>query len=304
MHQSLLVIAMDLRHLRYFLAVAEEGHFGRAADRLHIVQPALSMQIRALERELGTALFERTSRRVTLTEAGTLFRVEAERTLQQAARAKEVAQRAARGEVGTVRVGFVPDPAFAGKVAADVSAFKRAYPKVDLALTELPPLRQVEAVLAGQLDVGYSSFEYPKERDLAVDCIASWPWLVAMRSGHPLDKRAAITAKVLREEPFIVYAAHTADDGQVKVLRRLLKKEPRISYHVPNTFTVLTLTAAGMGLALVPASMEAVNFPNLVYRPIAELTLACNLVLLSRGSDASPAIRQFIEMARQPGRSL
>jgi DNA-binding transcriptional LysR family regulator len=194
---------MDLRHLRYFLAVAEEGHFGRAADRLHIVQPALSMQIRALETELGTALFERTSRRVTLTEAGTLFRVEAERTLQQAARAKEVAQRAARGEVGTVRVGFVPDPAYAGKVAADVSAFKRAYPKVDLALTELPPLRQVEAVLAGQLNVGYSSFEYPEERDLA-----------------------------------------------------------------------------------------------------AELTLACNLVLLSRGNDASPAIRQFIEMARQPGRSV
>jgi DNA-binding transcriptional LysR family regulator len=301
-----LVIAMDLRHLRYFLAVAEEGHFGRAADRLHIVQPALSMQVQALERELGGALFERTSRRVSLTEAGTLFRVEAERTLQQAARAKEVAQRATRGEVGTVRVGFVPDPVFAGKVAVDISAFKRAYPKVDLALTELPPLRQVEAVSAGQLDVGYSvDFEYRKERDLAADCIASWPWLVAMRSGHPLDKRSAITAKALREEPFIVYAAHTADDGQVKVLRRLLKKEPRVSYQVPNTLTLLTLTAAGMGLALVPAFVEAINLiPNLVYRPIAELTLACDLVLLSRRNHASPAIRQFIEMAGQPGRSL
>ena len=192
------------------------------------------------------------------------------------------------------------------RVQQPLAPLKRAYLKVDLALTELPPLRQVEAVLAGQLDVGYSpNFEYSQEGDLAVDSIASWPWLVAMRSGHPLDKRAAITAKVLLEEPFIVYAAHTADDGQVKLLRRLLKTEPRVSYHVPNTLTVLTLTAAGMGLALVPAPWEAVNvIPNLVYRPIAELTLACNLVLLSRGNDASPAIRQFVEMARQSGGSL
>jgi DNA-binding transcriptional LysR family regulator len=128
---------MELRHLRYFLTVAEEGHFGRAAERLHIVQPALSMQVRALETELGTALFERTSRRVVLTEAGVLFRVEAERTVQQAARAKDVAQRAARGEVGTVRIGFVAPATFAGKLAADVSSFKLAYPEVDIELTEL-----------------------------------------------------------------------------------------------------------------------------------------------------------------------
>ena len=129
---------MDLRHLRYFLAVAEDGHFGRAAERLHIVQPALSMQIRALETELGATLFERTSRRVLLTEAGTLFRAEAERTLQQAARAKDVAQRAGRGEVGSVRIGFVGNAAAAGKLASDVSSFKLAYPQVDLELTGSP----------------------------------------------------------------------------------------------------------------------------------------------------------------------
>ncbi len=109
-----------------------------------------------------------------LTEAGALFRVEAERTIRQAARAKDVAQRAARGEVGTVRIGFVGNAAFAGKLAADVSSFKLAHPEVDLELTELSPLRQVEAVLSGRLDVGYASgFQYPQERELAVDRIAA-----------------------------------------------------------------------------------------------------------------------------------
>src|SRR6202049_785575 len=155
---------MELRHLRYFLTVAEEGHFGRAAERLHIVQPALSMQVRALEAELGTALFERTSRRVVLTEAGVLFRVEAERTIQQAARAKDVAQRAARGEVGTVRIGFVGNAAFAGKLAADLSSLKLAYPKVEIGITELTPLRQVEAISSGHLDVGYTyGVQYARE---------------------------------------------------------------------------------------------------------------------------------------------
>src|ERR1700722_17537746 len=106
---------MDLRHLRYFLAVAEEGHFGRAAERLHIVQPALSMQIKALEGELGTPLFTRTSRRVELTQAGALLRVEAERTLAQAARAKAIVQRAARGEVGHLRIAYTGGAAFSGR---------------------------------------------------------------------------------------------------------------------------------------------------------------------------------------------
>ncbi len=214
---------MELRHLRYFLTVAEEGHFGRAAERLHIVQPALSMQVRALETELGTALFERTSRRVVLTEAGVLFRVEAERTVQQAARAKDVAQRAARGEVGT-----------------------------------------------GHLDAGYASaFQYAQEQELAVDRIAAWPWILAMRSSHPLVGRAAVPAKALDGEAFVVYAADAADDGHVRILRQLLGQEPRVLHHVPNTLTVLTLAAAGVGLALIPASLETINIPNIAYRPLA-----------------------------------
>src|ERR1700692_3530192 len=233
---------MDLRQLRYFLAVAEEGHFGRAAERLHIVQPALSMQIRALETELGATLFERTSRRVLLTEAGILFRAEAERTVQQAARAKEVAQRAGRGEVGSVRIGFVGNAAFAGKLASDVSSFTLAYPQVELELTELAPLRQVEAVLSGHLDAGYASeFSYTQERELAVDRIGAWPWIVAMRSNHRLIERSSISPKDLRGEAFVVDAANAADEGPVKLLRQVLGEEPRLLHHVQNTITVITL---------------------------------------------------------------
>jgi DNA-binding transcriptional LysR family regulator len=293
---------MELRHLRYFLAVAEEGHFGRAAKRLHIVQPALSMQVRALEAELGTPLFERTSRRVLLTEAGVLFRVEAERTVQQATRAKDVAQRAARGEVGTVRVGFVGNAAFAGKLAADVSSFKLAYPRVDLEITELSPLRQVEDVLSGHLDVGYvTDFQYTQEEELAVDRIAEWPWLLAMRSGHPLSGRAAASARALRGEAFVVYAAHPADDGMVRVLRQLLGQEPRVLHHVPNTLTVLTLVAAGVGLTLVPASLGTVNIPNVMYRPLAGFPLRSHLVLVSRRNEPSPAVRSYIKISRASG---
>ena len=293
---------MELRHFRYFLAVAEEGHFGRAAERLHIVQPALSMQVRALEAELGTALFERTSRRIKLTEAGVLFRVEAERTIQQAARAKDVAQRAARGEVGTVRIGFVGNAAFAGKLAADVSSFKLAYPAVDLELTELSPLRQVEAVLSSQLDGGYTSdFQYAQERELAVDRIATWPWILAMRSSHPLVGQAEVSADALHGEAFVVYAAHAGDDGMVRILRQLLGQEPRVLHHVPNTLTVLTMAAAGMGLALVPASLETINIPNIAYRPLADFPLRSDLVLVSRRNEPSPAVRRFIEIARTSG---
>jgi DNA-binding transcriptional LysR family regulator len=292
---------MELRHLRYFLAVAKEGHFGRAAKQLHIVQPALSMQVRSLEAELGTPLLKRTSRRVTLTEAGALFRVEAERTIRQAARAKEVAQRAARGEVGTTRIGFVGNASFAGKLAADISEFKLAFPKVDIEITELPPLRQVEAILAGQLDVGYTyGFQYTQERELAVDRIATWPWSLAMHSSHRLMRKRAISAEDLHGEAFVAYAANADDDGQVRLLRQILGEEPRIVHHAPNTVTVLTLAAAGMGLALVPASLEAVKIPNIAYRPLADSSANWELVLVSRRTEPSAAVQRFIEIARTP----
>ncbi len=292
---------MELRHLRYFLAVADEGHFGRAAERLHIVQPALSMQIRALETELGTPLFARTSRRVTLTEAGALFRIEAERALQQADRAKMIAQRAARGEIGAVRIGFVANASFAGKLSTDIAAFKRAHPDVDLELTEMYPLPQMEAILAGRLDVGYSiDVVQQVPPGLNVAGIAAWPWIVAMNASHPLAKHKTVSAEALADEAFVVYATDAADDGHVGVVRQLLGQEPREIHRVPNTLAVVTLAAAGMGLALVPASVTTLNLPDVAYRPLVEFPVRYTLMLLSRRDEPSPAIQRFIDIATAP----
>jgi DNA-binding transcriptional LysR family regulator len=290
---------MDLRHLRYFLAVAEEGHFGRAAERLHIVQPALSMQIKALEEELGTPLFTRTSRRVELTEAGTLLRVEAERTLAQAARAKSVVQRAARGEVGHVRIAYTGGAAFSGRLSADLRAFHTRYPDVELELMELPIALHAEWLLEDRLDIAYSpQLDSVFDAGIVADRIATWPWMVGMMDDHKLAAMTSIPTAALKDERFILLAADGRDEAQLKVLRRVLGQEPKVAYRVGNAISVLALAAAGLGLAFVPGAMGGVRIQNIQYRPLADYDTPTGLVLLSRGNDASGAVKAFVSLAR------
>jgi DNA-binding transcriptional LysR family regulator len=157
---------MDLRHLRYFIRVAEEMHFGRAALRLGISQPPLSQQIRALEEELGVRLFDRTSRRVRLTEAGRLFEPEARRTLEQAERATQVARRSLRGEIGQLRLGFTTSGPFVPQVANALYHFRQRYPDVELTLRELARDEQIAGVHNQELDIGIiRDFEPPSLPD-------------------------------------------------------------------------------------------------------------------------------------------
>jgi DNA-binding transcriptional LysR family regulator len=290
---------MDLRHLRYFLAVAEEGHFGRAAERLHIVQPALSMQIKALEGELGTPLFTRTSRRVELTQAGTLLRVEAERTLAQAERAKSVVRRAARGEVGSVRIAFTGGAAFAGKLSADLRAFHALYPEVALELMELPIALHSEWLIEDRLDIAYSpALETAFDPRIAVDRIASWPWMVAMMDGHRLAAMTSIPASELMDESFVLLAADGRDEAQLKVLRRVLGQEPKVAYRVANAISVLAIAAAGLALAFVPGALGDVRIHNIQYRPLADFDSPTGLVLLSRAGEVAGAVGAFTRLAR------
>lgn len=290
---------MELRHLRYFLAVAEEGHFGRAAERLHIVQPALSMQIKALEDELGTALFVRTSRKVALTEAGAILVEEARRTLGQAQRARDLVRMAGRGEVGTVRIGFSGNASFAGKLAGDLRRFHLQCPQVAIDLRETSPRRQADAILAGELDVGYCpSFDRALPPGLDTERIGTWPWTVALHATHPLTGRSALRGVDLRGERFVLYAADDTETTQRDLLRAILGHEPAVSHSAGSTLTVLTMASAGLGLGLVPAPLASLSFPGLAFRPLADLPATADLMLVYRQHETSGAVRRFLDHAR------
>jgi DNA-binding transcriptional LysR family regulator len=290
---------MDLRHLRYFLAVAEEGHFGRAAERLHIVQPALSMQIKALEDELGSPLFIRTSRRVELTGAGELLRVEAERTLAQAARAKSVVQRAARGEIGHLRIAFTGGAAFSGRLSSDLRAFHVRYPEVEIELMELSVVQHAEWLLEDRLDIAYGpALETAFDPRIAAVPIATWPWMIAMVEDHRLAAMTSIPSRELRDEGFVLLASEGRDAAQLNVLRRFLGQEPKVAYRVGNAIGVLAIAAAGLALAFVPGTLGAVRIQNIQYRPPSDFDTPTGLVLLSRADDTSGAVKAFLQLAR------
>lgn len=288
---------MDLRHLRYFLAVAEEQHFGRAAQRLHVVQPALSMQIRALERELGGPLFVRTSRRVELTDAGMLLREEAERLLAQADNAESRVRNSIRGGMGRIRVGFSGNAVFTGRIMNDVRAFQAAQPNVRLSLYEMASQAQVAAILGGQLDVGYGPAPERLDDRLTAVKVGEWPFIAALSEQHRLAAEAALTPELMAEEPLIAYTADGAREDIPAALRRALGCEPRAIHHATNTLSILALAAAGLGLALVPATFGTVAIPNLVYKAIAGLEISSDLFFFSRSFETANAVRAFISLA-------
>ncbi|GAB7129027.1 LysR family transcriptional regulator [Silvimonas sp. JCM 19000] len=289
---------MDIRHLRYFLAVAEAGHFGRAAERLHIVQPALSMQIKALEAELGGPLFIRTSRRVELTEAGTLLQAEAQRTLAQLEHTRQTVARALRGETGRVRVGFAGNAIFSGMLTAHLRAFHRRYPDADLVIQEVGPQQQVEAILAGQIDIGYTP-DHPKTSSagIALRHIGLWPIMLALPSDHALAAQTEITLEQLGDQALILYDAHDAHEPLYDLLSQRLGPRLNVAQRLSSTLAVLAHAAAGLGLALVPAPLQQVGIPGLVYRPLRRVELSANLVMISRVLEPGNAVRAYLALA-------
>jgi len=288
---------MELRHLRYFVAVAEELHFGRAAERLRIAQPPLSRQIRDLEREIGSPLFERVPRGVELTPAGRAFLPEARLTLAQAERAQRSAQRAALGETGRLRVGFVEAATHSG-ILPDVLSFFRAHlPSVGLSLFELDALRQAEAFQDGRIDVGLlHSPPLDAARWLRVEPFHREPVIAAVSRAHPLAARTRLTLGALAEEPFVSFPRVVAPEMYDEIIARCRAAgfSPRIVQEAAGWHTLASLVSAGVGIGFVPRSIAEFQQAGVVYRPVRGLDVEMSLAAVWKRAERSPVRERFV----------
>lgn len=293
---------MELRRLRYFVAVAEELHFSRAAERLHIGQPPLSQQIQLLEEELGVKLLDRTRRWVRLTVAGRLFLDDARRILALSAQAADTARRADRGEVGELRIGFTSSTPLTEAFNKAVNEYRKVFPHVTLALSEMPTLRQLEALRDRRIDLG---FLRPPETDLPHDIsltpLRRDPLMVVVPDDHPLARRKSVAIKALVDQPFVMFSADAGTGIQALVLRlcREAGFEPQTALQAREGGTIIGLVAAGCGIAILPESFDAIRIKGVHYVPLSDRAAKAKLMLARRHDDRSPSTNAFVALATQ-----
>lgn len=289
---------MELRHLRYFVAVAEELHFGRAAEKLHIAQPPLSQQIRRLEEELGVRLFERTRRRVQLTHAGHAFLEQARQTLAQAAQAVRVARKADQGEVGQLAVGFV-DSAVYHALPPVLREFRERFPQVELVLRELGAADQFQLLRDGRLHAGFvrSGIDDPA---LTQKMLFDEPLMAALPRTHPLARREGVCLRDLAADPFVIFprALGAGFYDQIVSLCRKAGFSPRVVQEANEMQTIVSLVAAGIGVAVVPASIRNLRMEGVVYLHIRKPSARTAMTLAWRRDDSSPVLKAFLQVVR------
>lgn len=292
---------IELRHLRYFLVVAEELHFSRAAERLDIAQPPLSQMISRLERELGVSLFHRTKRQVSLTEAGVVFVEEARRTLAQAEQAIQRVRRAGRGELGRLTVGFIGSAAYS-VLPPIVRRFREQYPDVDVTLQELSTGQQIRALREGQLQIGFLR-PFAPEPTLKSTVVVREPLVVALPEHHRLSQQTKISMRMLANEPFILFPRSLAPElyDQVIGLCQQVRFSPRVVQEAMQLPTIVSLVAAGIGVAVIPASLQNLGRAGVHYRPIREATPKAELVVAWRTEQPSALLQSFLRVVTEEG---
>jgi DNA-binding transcriptional LysR family regulator len=290
---------MELRSIRYFVAVAEELSFTKAAERLHIAQPPLSQQIKHLEEEVGTLLFERTKHSVMLTEAGRNFLAMAYKILQDAETAVLSAREAGRGEIGHLAIAFVASVAYK-RLPMIIHSFKRKYPRVEMELCDLTTVEQEQAFNEGRIDVGFLRPPISsKNLDNAV--IFRESFVVALPSDHPLAKLESIPISSLAEEN-ITAISHKLARGLFAQTYSIFDRagiKPRIQQEVSQLSIAIAFASAGLGMAILPSSIEALHHENITYRPIQGFDEQTDVMVAWKHNDTSVITRNFIELTMQ-----
>ena len=294
---------MELRHLRYFLAVAEELHFGRAAARLHISQPPLSQQIRRLEKELQAPLFQRTKRHVELTNAGRVFPGDARALIAQAEQAAGNAKRAGRGEIGQVLVGCDLWADFLNG-ANIIRLFARRHPDVEVELRDLTATEQISALESGRIHVGILRPPVPSKA-LISERLLSENLVVAFPRGHRFKSYGRVFWPALGDEPYVLFSRRRAPAFDALVARACHDAGVtlRVKYEVEHPQTILAIVEAGLGISLVPASLQMVRRSAIAYRRLSPAGPALETVIAWRRDSELPLVQAFVKVAREVARS-
>jgi DNA-binding transcriptional LysR family regulator len=294
---------LELRHLRYFAAVAEEGHITRAAERLGIQQPPLSKQIHMLEDEIGARLFRRTPRGVVLTDVGAAFFDDAQKILADTERAVARARRTARGEAGRILVGLTSSATFYPLVQSIIRGFREAAPGVSLDLREQASAEQIQALVSEDLDIGFVRTAVGEAPGITVYPLIEEPMLAAFPRGHRLGRPedGALALEDLAGEPFVLYRRSTSAGLYDSIIAACHAAgfAPRTEQEAPWVGATLNLVAAGLGITIVPASFNRMQLDGIVYRQLDETpSLKARIDLACRRPYASAAAEAFVALAR------
>ncbi|MGY6272263.1 LysR family transcriptional regulator [Achromobacter denitrificans] len=292
---------MELRHLRYFTAVAEELHFTRAAARLGIGQPPLSQQIQQLEREIGTPLFLRLPRGIALTEAGAGFLEDARAILASADRAVDAARRLGRGERGAITVGFTASAVFHPYLPSAIRAYRDRYPGVRVTLTESNTVTLLRSLRAGDVDVAFVRPPYAPDPEFETERVLDEPMLVALPPDHRLSRKRAIPMAALADEDFVLYP-RPIGAGLYDAIQSACQRAgflPRVIQEAPQMASIVGLVAAGVGISIVPAAMRHMGAQGIEYRPIKGDAPHALLDMAYRRHDRSAAAGNAVDMLRE-----
>jgi DNA-binding transcriptional LysR family regulator len=296
---------MKIRHLRYFVAVAEELHFTRAAERLGIKQPPLSQQIRQLEQEIGAPLLHRLTRGLELTDGGKLLLEEARRILDHLARAKTIVQNRARGETGRLQVGFASATYFQPFVPEIIRAYRDRFPGVILTPEQNNTPVLMAGLRSGGIDIAFVRSPSSDGEEIGIELLVDEQMLLVLPASHPLARRSSVPLAALAEETFIVCprsAGPVLYDAIITNCRRA-GFSPTLGQEAPQIPSIVPMVAAGFGVSIVPESIEQIHTQGVCYLRIEDEVPHAPISLAYRRTDASSAVRNFVALAKRKGYS-